>query len=1054
MVGTNEARVAPVVWTRYGAEAYDALRASVAEAKRGDPLFPVTVLVPTQLCGVVARRALAQGVGDCGGVAGLSVLTVDRLAERIAAPALVGLGRRPATGPVLAAAWRRVLGEEPGVFGPVAGHRSTVRALVEAHRELREVDAAALVAIAGSGEPIAADLVRLNRRVAALTAVDWYDITDLRRTATATLTAEPVRAGEIGAVVLFLPQDLPPGAVALVQKLAELGDTHTIVGLTGEPRADAAVLRSVGWLAGQLDARPVIEPSTAHRVVHASDADDEVRCVVRLVTARLRDTPAHRIAVLYGAAEPYARLLSEHLATAGIISNGTGVRPTIERTLARTLLDVLALPDHGWRRDEVLAVLASAPVRDANGLRVPTARWDRISRVAGVVGGEQWETRLAAYAAQERDAAELEQASDAPSQGMIARRQRDATAADALRRFVADLWARLDAGASLGAWPELAAWAAETYLALVGDLEEEPWLPEDEARAADKVQRVVSGLAGLGVIEATADVTALRLTLELELADDLPRRGRFGEGVLVAPLSAAVGLDADVVFVVGLAEDLVPGRLREDALLPERVRELTDGQLSPLRDRLDRQRRHLLAAFAAAPECIVSFPRGDLRRSSSRLPSRWLLPSLRALSGQPRLEVTRWDSLTGSWLVGSPSYAAGLGGSDLLATYQEWRTRAAVAGRDSGRPVDDTLPRDPVVRHAVAMVRARRSDALTRFDGDVSGHAVPNPTAADRVVSPTSLEAWATCPHAYFVERLLRVEPIESPEELVEISPLEVGSLIHDALDRFFTEQSQAGAVPGGAQRWTSDQRAALRRIASEVATEFEARGVTGHRLLWRQERHRILADLELLLDDDEDLRAGTGRRQARSELTFGMHGVPPIEVRLPDGRTMRFRGSADRVDRAGDAIVVVDYKTGSMRKFKDLGEADPTGRGTKLQLPVYAYAARVALEAADAPVSAEYWFLRKDRGTRIAVPLTAQVHATYAATLGVIADGIAGGLFPHRPPKDNGWAGYIECRYCDPDGLGVTEHRERWERKRHDPRLARYLALVDPDAAAEQETP
>jgi RecB family exonuclease len=168
----------------------------------------------------------------------------------------------------------------------------------------------------------------------------------------------------------------------------------------------------------------------------------------------------------------------------------------------------------------------------------------------------------------------------------------------------------------------------------------------------------------------------------------------------------------------------------------------------------------------------------------------------------------------------------------------------------------------------------------------------------------------------------------------------------------------------------------------------------------------------------------------------------------------MRFRGSADRVDRAGDAIVVVDYKTGSTRKFKDLGEADPTSGGAKLQLPVYAHAARVALDAADAPVSAEYWFLRKDRGKRIGVPLTAQVHATYTATLAVIADGIAGGLFPHRPPKDNGWAGYIECPYCDPDGLGVKEHRDRWERKRHDPRLASYLALVEPDAAAEQETP
>ena len=94
------------------------------------------------------------------------------------------------------------------------GHRSTVRALVEAHRELREVDAAVLDAIADSGEPIAADLVRLHRRVVTLLAADWYDTKDLRETATATLTAEPARAGEIGAVVLFLPQDLPPATVS------------------------------------------------------------------------------------------------------------------------------------------------------------------------------------------------------------------------------------------------------------------------------------------------------------------------------------------------------------------------------------------------------------------------------------------------------------------------------------------------------------------------------------------------------------------------------------------------------------------------------------------------------------------------------------------------------------------------------------------------------------------------------------------------------------------------------------------------------------------------
>ena len=213
---------------------------------------------------------------------------------------------------------------------------------------------------------------------------------------------------------------------------------------------------------------------------------------------------------------------------------------------------------------------------------------------------------------------------------------------------MAGLRGRVEAGAGLSSWPELAGWTTVTFRALFGDIADEPRLPEGEARAAETVARVVSGLAELGAVEPVADLTALGLTLGLELADDLPRQGRFGTGVLVAPLGSAIGLDLDVVFVVGLAEELVPGRLREDALLPERVRALAPGQLAPLRDRLDRQHRQLLAALAAAPERIVSFPRGDLRRSSTRLPSRWLLPSLRVLSGQPGLQATRWESVSGA----------------------------------------------------------------------------------------------------------------------------------------------------------------------------------------------------------------------------------------------------------------------------------------------------------------------------------------------------------------------------------------------------------------------
>jgi hypothetical protein len=1037
---------ASVVWTRNGETAYTALRSMLAEVKRDDPLHPTTVLVSTQLCGVVTRRTLAQGVDGRPGVAGLSVLTVDRLAERLAMPGLAGSGRRPATDPVLAAAWRRALVEGAGVFAPVAAHPATVRALVNAHRELREVDDAALDAIAASGEPVAADVVRLHRRVVGLLAGGWYDVADLRRAAIRALGDRPALGREIGVVVVFLPQDLPLGAATLLAELSRAGKVEVIAGLVGDARADSGVLRSLRRLGGgPADVSPVETP-TATRVLHASDADDEVRCVVRMVTAKLADTPAHRVAVLYGASQPYARLLAEHLAAAEVRWNGSGVRPTIERSLPRALLDLFALPDHGWRRDEVLAVLSAAPLRLPDGGRVPAARWERISRIAGVVADGDWDARLKAYATEERAAADDEEAGGAPREGLIARRKRDAAAAQALRDFVVDLRGRLDHGASLRCWPELSGWALDTFHALVGDLEGERWLPEDEARAAEKIERTLAGLAGLDAVEATADLTALRLTVDLELADDLPRRGRFGEGVLVAPLSAAVGLHADAVFLLGLAEDVVPGRIGADALLPDHVRALTGGQLAPLRERVDRKRRHLLAALAAAPECVVSFPRGDLRRSSTRLPSRWLLPSIRALAGAPTVDATAWRTVAG--LVGSPSYAAGLARTEHLATAQEWRARAAIAARSRDVAVDDALPDDDVVAGAVAMLRARGGDALTRFDGDLSGHDLPDPTRGP-AVSPTALEAWTRCPHAYFVARMLWVEPVESPEELIQVSPLEIGTLVHTALDRFFDEQARAGTVPGGATPWTARQRARLRGIATEAAAGLAARGATGHPLLWRQELGRILTDLDRFLDDDEKLRAQTGRRQERSELVFGMRGSEPVRVALPDGRVIRFRGSADRVDRAGEAIVVVDYKTGSAKPFKGLGESDPTVGGSKLQLPVYAHAARAALGLPRASVVAEYWFLRRDRGTRVTLPLTGQVEDAFAEALAVIADGIAAGLFPHRPPTQDGWGEFIECRYCDPDGVGVADHRDRWTRKRHDPRLAAYLRLVDPDASA-----
>ena len=97
------------------------------------------------------------------------------------------------------------------------------------------------MAIAGCGEPVAADLVRLHRRVTGLLAGDWYDTTDLRRAAAAVLRGEPRRGREMGVTVVFLPQELPPSAAAMLRELPAAG-IRVVAGLTGDERADAGVL--------------------------------------------------------------------------------------------------------------------------------------------------------------------------------------------------------------------------------------------------------------------------------------------------------------------------------------------------------------------------------------------------------------------------------------------------------------------------------------------------------------------------------------------------------------------------------------------------------------------------------------------------------------------------------------------------------------------------------------------------------------------------------------------------------------------------------------------
>ena len=59
--------------------------------------------------------------------------------------------------------------------------------------------------------------------------------------------------------------------------------------------------------------------------------------------------------------------------------------------------------------------------------------------------------------------------------------------------------------------------------------------------------------------------------------------------------------------------------------------------------------------------------------------------------------------------------------------------------------------------------------------------------------SVTQLETYAKCPYKYFAERILKLKPIEEPEE--EIEGLELGSILHAILYEFYTELKKKNII-------------------------------------------------------------------------------------------------------------------------------------------------------------------------------------------------------------------------------------------------------------------
>jgi PD-(D/E)XK nuclease superfamily len=944
------------------------LDAMLEQGRREPALLarPLRLIVPSRslaehLSAAAVRRAR-------GAVLGVSVRTLHAVALEVLARAGEAA---PAGEALFALRVREAAREEPALREPLdpledgyGAVEASVRDLLDAGFE--SAHAAALEdALAEQRAALSARAAAVVRVAARLEAAGTAHRSRLLRRARERLAADagllPARAvwllgfADATGVQLDLLEALLalPGARLYVDRPPDPGDPER------EDPGVAFTRRAIGRLvAGALPAPaalPVAPPVL--EVLHAPGVQAEVRAVAERLRARLAAgaTP-ERVGVVARDLAPYALAVRSHFRRLGIPFSGLG-----------------ALGPAGPAARRIGALLALL----RRGRKLPAERWLDLVEPAGAPAARHAaDLRLALHtlgAARLGDVAGLRAEGDValPVRRGLAASEPEGACAERRRLPV---WALRAAAASahalaarLEAWPGRAP-LGEQLARLRGVVEDElgwgeAWPGHAEVSALWRAP------------EAPPEAVLSREDFQLLLGRALADAGRdalggAGAGVQVLSVMEARGRSFDALFVLGLNRDLFPRPLAEDPLLPDALRVHLRAVLPDLpvkREGIDEERFLFAQLVASSPAVVLSAAVSDddgVARPPSPLIER-LRRGCAPIERVPALHSRRRAEHGGACTAREHALRAALHGTRArfeallpLALAEAWEE---AGGEPCAAAQALAEPRLRVLREIDAL--ARRGHGL----GPYLGFVGPVRERADPRRAPlfvTTAEHLVRCPWQTFLERVLRLEG--PPDALVRLpeagDPRLVGALVHAVLERVALEAGveRAGELPDVLRRpprevpWPAPERL-------EAILLDEARRLVRNEGLAGSGFERVLA---------EGARARLARARALEWERAGAPHVLGAEVRgdaaVSDsgGAPRRLHFVADRVDRAGAALRLVDYKTGrakATQRSADRRAADLLRRvdsGELLQAMAYALAAH---ELAGAEAWGDYVYLHPD---------------------------------------------------------------------------------------------
>ena len=451
-------------------------------------------------------------------------------------------------------------------------------------------------------------------------------------------------------------------------------------------------------------------------------------------------------------------------------------------------------------------------------------------------------------------------------------------------------------------------------------------------------------------IDADTAGEALRRALEQVSTDTTV--GRESNSVRVCSPVEAVGNDTDHVIVPGLTTEHTPSPPRRLAF----ARPLNDAH--PDFEAADpvAGTRYAFAQLLAS-DATVTFTAPE--RDANGDPY-VIADTVLELERVTELEVERGDSNHAG-----PATYADVHRSLATAIETDAVTPREVVANADTYDIDIPGANAPErLAGGVQVAAARAADTVGKYDGHVDPEVISDLRDGGQPYSPSRLETFADCGFKYYLGNVLDIEPDD--DITLEPDALDVGTYIHDVLERFYRDWRATGHE-NVSEDTLSDAETKLYAVAADRLAELDARDTAFHDA-W-------LASLFDGLDvpdnqyGDPDAAAGLFKRFLYAEVELASRDATPtyfeahvgltpddpeIEVisddpvRVP-GTDVEIRGKIDRLDiTPNGGLVGMDYKTGSTNAERD------TIDGHAFQLPAYLLMAEDALDGE--PIGASYY--------------------------------------------------------------------------------------------------